>query len=512
MATGGITIGVMGATGTGKTTFINLVSGSDLKVGQSLRSCTDTVDASNQFVLDDYPITMIDTPGFDDTTKSDTEILKLIAAYLTASFQNGYKLSGLIYLYRISDIRAGGISRKNFSMFRKLCGDTTLKNVIIVTTMWSEVSLEVGVTREEELKSDDLLFKPVLEKGAQLMRHDGSLESAQRIVQKIVGNHPEALRIQREIVWENKDITETDACEELDRGMAEMRRRHQQEMADLMAQMQEAIRERDIQSQEELQKVREEMQKRLEDAEMKRASLSQEFDAERERRQRELEILKDRLKEIQVITEKNRTDFMDAELKYQEERAAMLMKLEEMKARDEILPDKSTGRIGEPSQINKMAGGGPRRVVSMNTGLEPEPRGRLYRHSNDGGPPRDRLGRHSRGTLGRDWSQGRGERDVEVAMLKRRVADGQRELEREIARIEANRENERRAMQLELEKKLALAKADKAILQHELDRRAQIIVDVRRLAQEEAQRGGSVPSVRAQIRQGFHRLMRRFTM
>ena len=29
---------------------------------------------------------MIDTPGFDDTTRSDTDVLKLIAAFLETSY------------------------------------------------------------------------------------------------------------------------------------------------------------------------------------------------------------------------------------------------------------------------------------------------------------------------------------------------------------------------------------------------------------------------------------------
>jgi predicted GTPase len=37
------------------------------------------------FELDGRSITLIDTPGFDDTTKSDTDILKMIAGFLQTS-------------------------------------------------------------------------------------------------------------------------------------------------------------------------------------------------------------------------------------------------------------------------------------------------------------------------------------------------------------------------------------------------------------------------------------------
>ena len=96
----------MGATGSGKSTvclfllsvrppselipprfaqFINLVSGSNLRVGQGLRSCTDRVQIANSFYLDGRRVVLIDTPGFDDTTRSDTDVLKLVAAFLGVS-------------------------------------------------------------------------------------------------------------------------------------------------------------------------------------------------------------------------------------------------------------------------------------------------------------------------------------------------------------------------------------------------------------------------------------------
>ena len=90
----------MGATGSGKSSvssvhsgtttgnspgylqFINLASGSSLRVGTGLESCTTDVKLANEFTVDGRTVILIDTPGFDDTTKSDAEILRLIAAYL----------------------------------------------------------------------------------------------------------------------------------------------------------------------------------------------------------------------------------------------------------------------------------------------------------------------------------------------------------------------------------------------------------------------------------------------
>ncbi|KAF7424180.1 hypothetical protein PC9H_009483 [Pleurotus ostreatus] len=70
-------------------------------------------------------VTFIDTPGFDDTTKSGADILAMITAFLASTYRQGTTLSGVIYIYRISDFRMGGISTRNFKMFRKLCGEAT---------------------------------------------------------------------------------------------------------------------------------------------------------------------------------------------------------------------------------------------------------------------------------------------------------------------------------------------------------------------------------------------------
>ena len=103
-------------------------------------------------------------------------------------------MSGILYLHRISDPRMGGISRRNFNMFRKLCGDETLKNVLIVTTMWGLVDPQVGEAREEQLKTNDTFFKPVLDKGARMARHNDTCKCAQDLVRMIMKNHPQALR------------------------------------------------------------------------------------------------------------------------------------------------------------------------------------------------------------------------------------------------------------------------------------------------------------------------------
>ncbi|KAG6918471.1 hypothetical protein DXG01_014098 [Tephrocybe rancida] len=262
--------------------FINLLSGSNLKVGGSLESCTSTVQAAAPFELDGHRITLIDTPGFDDSSIRDTDVLTLISAYLSFEqvnfatvvclskltvcmyrFQRGRVLTGVIYMHRILDNRLGGISSRNFKMFRNLCGDRSLKNVAIVTSFWDGVDPQVGESREKELASKDIFFKPVLDKGARLARHSPwTLESAQTILRSFFGQLPEPLQIQNELDA-GADISETSAGKELNRELAEQIMQHQKEMRALIEGMDEATRARDEETRKELAEDRERLQEEI---------------------------------------------------------------------------------------------------------------------------------------------------------------------------------------------------------------------------------------------------------
>ena len=127
-------------------------------------------------------------------------------------------------------------------MFYKLCGGSTLKNVVIVTTMWNKDSRDTYELREKELSNR--FFKAALDKGAQMVRHDNTAESAHNIIRKIAKNHPVVLQIQRELVDERKDIIDTTAGDSINRELKEQIRRHQTELNDLREEMKRKLEEK----------------------------------------------------------------------------------------------------------------------------------------------------------------------------------------------------------------------------------------------------------------------------
>ncbi|KAJ6561055.1 P-loop containing nucleoside triphosphate hydrolase protein [Mycena vulgaris] len=189
-----VTIAVLGPKGSGKTSFTNIVSGSNLPVGHGPESGTNKIQVAPPFQLHGRWITLIDTPGFDDT--SNTEILTEIALFLAKTYKGEKRLAGVIYMQPISDRVMSSILVQDFKLFKQLCGDGPLENIVIATNRWGEVAREVGEASEAKLHR---IFKPVLDKGARLLRHDDEVESAQAIIHSIIENQLRTLHMQHEL-------------------------------------------------------------------------------------------------------------------------------------------------------------------------------------------------------------------------------------------------------------------------------------------------------------------------
>lgn len=147
----------------------------------------------------------------------------------------------------------GGTQTRNFRMFRNLCGEKALGNVVIVTNMWSGVEPEVGNAREAELMEEDIFFKPVLEKGARMARHEGTAPSAEAIIRLLVNNQPLPLQIQTELVDEHKDIVDTSAGQELNRELSGQIRKHHEDIRVITEEMEQAMEEKDEETKNELE-------------------------------------------------------------------------------------------------------------------------------------------------------------------------------------------------------------------------------------------------------------------
>ncbi|CCF32236.1 hypothetical protein CH063_04656 [Colletotrichum higginsianum] len=205
---------VMGVTGAGKSYFLNQLQNHSVKEGHSLFAETQSCQAVQIFLDGDESrsITVVDTPGFDDTERSPAEILAEITEYLAAQHASGLPLRGILYLHKITDNKMTGTSKSYLRLLESLVGDDALKNVILVTTMWNMLRPQDrrrALQREQELL--DNFWSSMEQKGSYVAQFDGTSDSAYALIFQLAGKESVVLDIQKEIVDQDRSILETKA-------------------------------------------------------------------------------------------------------------------------------------------------------------------------------------------------------------------------------------------------------------------------------------------------------------
>ena len=176
-------------------------------------------------------VLLIDTPGFDDSKRTDSEILTEISRLLAAQYEAGVSLKGIIYLHRITDIRYARSSVKTLEIFKKICGDTALQNVLLVSTRWNEVDEPTGASREQQLREEFWAY--MLGYGSTMARFYGNRESAIGIASQLVSRRSIVLEIQREMVEEGKTLQQTAAGAFVNGDILELKAQYEHDIAEL---------------------------------------------------------------------------------------------------------------------------------------------------------------------------------------------------------------------------------------------------------------------------------------
>jgi hypothetical protein len=164
-------------------------------------------------IVSDQVVHLIDTPGFDDSGRSDGETLQELAYWLAAAYEREIRLSGIIYLHRITDVRLQGSAWRALRALKSMCGDNNLHDVVIATTMWDKIApdhVAGAFARHGELR------KKI---NQEMGRHGGSMVAlpsiktdAIAIVEQIVRKGSRmTLAFQKQLIDEHKLIRETDA-------------------------------------------------------------------------------------------------------------------------------------------------------------------------------------------------------------------------------------------------------------------------------------------------------------
>lgn len=203
---------------------------------------------------------MIDTLGFDDTELTDGDILEVIALYLSNPKGPPVRITGSIYLHRISDVRVSGSSLNNIKLFRGLVGSRSMQNVLLVSNMWGQVTELQGEKREKELLATDDFWGSMMRFGAKCDRFNNTHKDGLRLVDKLLPNEPVPLQLQVKM-QKGVPISNTTAGKQINAQLERLNAEYEDKLGDLKIELEQARQESDREK-EEL--IRQE-QKRAED-------------------------------------------------------------------------------------------------------------------------------------------------------------------------------------------------------------------------------------------------------
>lgn len=202
---------------------------------------------------------LLDTPGFDDSQVSDYDVLREVSIFLASSYSSSVKLSGIVYLHRISDVRFNGASGRNIRVFRRLCGTDNLDSVVLATNFWDTVDPDVGKMRELDLNTRNDQWQFMIEHGCSTFRQDSGKQSGAAILLHLISRKQRTvLQIQHELVDQDKNLGDTQAAEALSEEVLVLKRDHEAELMKVQEQYQKALREQDARHQIELERIKKE--------------------------------------------------------------------------------------------------------------------------------------------------------------------------------------------------------------------------------------------------------------
>ncbi|KAM7197374.1 hypothetical protein V8F33_005595 [Rhypophila sp. PSN 637] len=188
---------VLGPSGSGKSSFIaTVVSGkgkdADI-VSHDIESYTSTCTPHTFKFTDNKhnntTVTLIDSPGFNDTNRNDLDILQSIADFLTSKTTSPpTSIAGIILTHPITQNRMTGSARLNLAALKALCGEGFYPRVVVLTTMWNTIPSaddndrcqqmrDECTRREAQIMASPALWGDLVAGGARVMRFDSTPES-----------------------------------------------------------------------------------------------------------------------------------------------------------------------------------------------------------------------------------------------------------------------------------------------------------------------------------------------
>ncbi|KXN85560.1 hypothetical protein AN958_11127 [Leucoagaricus sp. SymC.cos] len=207
----------------------------NVEVDHGLQSATNEIKAVRVEFHDRINVVLVETPGFDNTRLSDYEVLRRLVEWLDKLGQHNMKVTGMLYLQRISDNRMPASPFKDPGWFRKIFGEHFFENIVLTTTMWPAhgtpdvEETKTYVDRENGLKND--YWNEMIAGGSIVCRFQNTPRSAWDIINHLISINTQKAwaRIRPKLMEEATKLVETkggrEAVKKLVKKLAELLKR-----------------------------------------------------------------------------------------------------------------------------------------------------------------------------------------------------------------------------------------------------------------------------------------------
>jgi GTPase SAR1 family protein len=142
-----LSILVLGETGSGKSSFVNSLTGLDVEISGDVDSCTYSTNVYESTFQDgsNQALQVIDTPGLGDTRGRDTENIANMVKVL-----RGKSIHLFCLVVNSQKRKLGATTQSMLVIFSEIFGADFLQNVVVVFTRW-----ETGEEADEQRDAED---------------------------------------------------------------------------------------------------------------------------------------------------------------------------------------------------------------------------------------------------------------------------------------------------------------------------------------------------------------------